>query len=431
MRKNVSSDSQTYQLTHSHIHKAAVTALVAVLALFPSIMLEAASPVQSRANTIAPAIGKTRQFVRLVIAKKEMTFEGARVTWDILPARLEALSNRHETVLELAVATESLSLAQLNETVARARKLSAQFGLDYVSYIGVERLGSRGSPPLKLAVSGREADSEGLIEEYVKRALDLRQKLTEFRQAQTSLANASHLYKANSISEASYNEARRKLELCKAALRNDRLATLKLELEAAEEELGRVTQLLKINDFANPGPVLQQAQNRVDLAKLELEAYPEELPEGRSFSRTALEFQQANADLKSAQILYREGAMSTNNLAQFERKSEGLKLQFEFAAVILARAKRRQAEANLASVVRGYDSGENSADELKQGEATVASLRAEEEHSFRELARSAERHLDVIQAAQREGLIPESEYLEAKRAIDDLNTKINQSAKTR
>ncbi len=104
----------------------------------------------------APPAGRTRHFVRLVVGEDEMTFEAQTVTWDQLPALLEKVDRRADTVFELAVASQNLPLAKFIEAQGRAFKLVQQFGFEYLSDIGVHPLGSRGSPPAKITPAAGE-----------------------------------------------------------------------------------------------------------------------------------------------------------------------------------------------------------------------------------------------------------------------------------
>src|SRR5437867_9671981 len=49
------------------------------------------------------------RFVRLVVGKSEMTFQGEPVTRDSLPARLEKVADRAQTALEVAVASDQMT----------------------------------------------------------------------------------------------------------------------------------------------------------------------------------------------------------------------------------------------------------------------------------------------------------------------------------
>jgi len=102
--------------------------------------------------------GRMRYFVRLVVGKDKMTFQGQEVTWEELPPLLEKVPNRHHTVFQIASNsgkdfiydqdnnTSSLS-AEFDELTQRAAELSASFGFEYLSVVGVHPLGTKGGPP--------------------------------------------------------------------------------------------------------------------------------------------------------------------------------------------------------------------------------------------------------------------------------------------
>ena len=77
-------------------------------------------------------------FVRLVVGSDELTFEGKRVTFDTLKDELEKVTDRRYTVLEIAVASDDVTVGRLN----RAMAIAAPLGFQYLSQIGVHRLGS-------------------------------------------------------------------------------------------------------------------------------------------------------------------------------------------------------------------------------------------------------------------------------------------------
>jgi hypothetical protein len=405
-----------------------VPTLITVLALLASAKLQGAQ-LQNATNTLRSTSTKTRSFVRLVIAEREMTFEGTPVTWDTLPTRLETLPNRSQMILEFAVATETLTVKQLNQAQARARQLTTQLGFEHLDYVGVQPLGSKGPFSIKIATSEPEADFK-LVQEYLKRALDVRTNLIELRHAQYILTNAWPLYNEKAISEEEYNKCRRKVEFHKAALRTDRLAILKLELEAAEEELRRVIEIYRTAASIGDDAGLRKAQRRVDLLKLELQMY-QIYPEACGLAEYSLEFQQAEFEVKTAQQMLAENAISTNQFLHVQQRFESAKLQFQFVTAELARAKGRKAETNLESIRKRRATDERSEDELKQRQAAVALLRSEEQKALLAILQSAQQHLDPIAAAHREGLVPESEYLNVKRAIDLLQDKVNSVGKTR
>ena len=93
----------------------------------------------------AESTNAQRQFVRLVVAPDAMTFQGQQTTWEQLPELLESVTNRPKSVLEFATSTDEFTVAQVNELQERSRRLSEQFGFEYMSNIGVHSLGTLGT----------------------------------------------------------------------------------------------------------------------------------------------------------------------------------------------------------------------------------------------------------------------------------------------
>ncbi len=110
--------------------------------------IEEALTVKEPAITPAPAAEaeRRRHFVRLVVDKHMMTFEGRKSTWLEMPGLLEKVPDREHTVLEIARASDDVTLREWNEAVHRAVALAQRFGFEYLSQIGVHPLGSKGTP---------------------------------------------------------------------------------------------------------------------------------------------------------------------------------------------------------------------------------------------------------------------------------------------
>jgi hypothetical protein len=89
---------------------------------------------------------RQRYFVRLVVDKDDMTFEGQKTNWEDLSALLEKVPNRGQTVLEIAVASDQLTLKQQQDGVTQAGAIAKRLGFEYSSQIGVHPLGSKGPP---------------------------------------------------------------------------------------------------------------------------------------------------------------------------------------------------------------------------------------------------------------------------------------------
>ena len=99
-----------------------------------------------RYKLVEAAAAEQRHFVCLVVGKERLTFEGEDATWEKLPELLDNVPSRGNTVFEFAVASSDFTIAEVNETTARCKGLSKQFGFEYPSYTGVKPLGSKGSP---------------------------------------------------------------------------------------------------------------------------------------------------------------------------------------------------------------------------------------------------------------------------------------------
>lgn len=87
-----------------------------------------------------------RKFVRLVLDKAAMTFEGQPTTWDDVGALLEKVPERKNTVLECAVTSDQITVQQQNEWFGKSIALAISHGFEYASFIGVHPLGSKGTP---------------------------------------------------------------------------------------------------------------------------------------------------------------------------------------------------------------------------------------------------------------------------------------------
>jgi len=87
-----------------------------------------------------------RRFVRIVAGPNgQLTFEGQQTSWDTLADLLEKVPNRSETVLEFAIATEDISVREMDEARTRAMLDANRFDFLHGSYIGVHPLGSKGT----------------------------------------------------------------------------------------------------------------------------------------------------------------------------------------------------------------------------------------------------------------------------------------------
>jgi len=87
-----------------------------------------------------------RKFVRLVVDKAAMTFEGQPTTWDEVGALLDKVPERKNTVLECAVTSDQITVQQQNEWFGKCIALAISHGFEYASFIGIHPLGSKGTP---------------------------------------------------------------------------------------------------------------------------------------------------------------------------------------------------------------------------------------------------------------------------------------------
>ena len=106
-----------------------------------------------------PAPPFTRHFVRLVADLGALTFEGESTTWQDLPELLGQVPNRPQTLLELAAATDDMTLRQLKEAETKCRMLAAQYRFESLSLVGVQPARSKGSPSQDVTSTGSPATS--------------------------------------------------------------------------------------------------------------------------------------------------------------------------------------------------------------------------------------------------------------------------------
>lgn len=86
-----------------------------------------------------------RKFVRLVMGDTAMTFEGQPTSWEGVSALLAKVLDRNKTVLEFAVTSDQITMAQQNEWFQKVSALARQHGFEYASFIGIHPLGSKGT----------------------------------------------------------------------------------------------------------------------------------------------------------------------------------------------------------------------------------------------------------------------------------------------
>lgn len=90
-----------------------------------------------------PATQPLYRAVRIVVGAEKMTLDGKETTWDKAKEELAKLPNRGDLVLEVAVASDQMTLKQHQEAVGRGMQLAAQLSFKYVSDVGVHPLGSK------------------------------------------------------------------------------------------------------------------------------------------------------------------------------------------------------------------------------------------------------------------------------------------------
>ncbi len=82
-----------------------------------------------------------RQFVCIVgifeTNALRLSFQGQPTTWEELPALLEKVPNRPQTVLEYAVSSDQIPLPQYNEFRGRVARLAKDFRFEYASDVGI------------------------------------------------------------------------------------------------------------------------------------------------------------------------------------------------------------------------------------------------------------------------------------------------------
>jgi hypothetical protein len=87
-----------------------------------------------------------RRSVRIVAGPKgDVWFEGKKTSWDEIVGLLEAVPNRESTVLEVAIASDELSVREMNDAIAKAGIFANQFKFKYSSYIGVHPIKPEGN----------------------------------------------------------------------------------------------------------------------------------------------------------------------------------------------------------------------------------------------------------------------------------------------
>jgi hypothetical protein len=122
---------------------------------------------------------RERHFVKLVLGKERMTFQGNDVTWEGLPGLLEEVPNRSETVLEVALADEAVP----GKLLMDALNLATKYGFEYGSYVGQAQLGAKGEASVTVETLGASPQETPEATEAVKAAEQLKSVAQAFLQA--------------------------------------------------------------------------------------------------------------------------------------------------------------------------------------------------------------------------------------------------------
>lgn len=108
--------------------------------------------------------------VLVVVGPDILTFEGEPSDWDELPAHLEAVPQRESVVLQLAVSTDEITLAQLKDARTRLAELGEDLGFRSVQFVGERDPAAGATPPaLEVVEVSAEPDAEF---QSIQQALD-------------------------------------------------------------------------------------------------------------------------------------------------------------------------------------------------------------------------------------------------------------------
>lgn len=109
----------------------------------------------ARRQTVSPATvpssAASYRAVRIVVGPATMTLDGDETTWEKAKETLAKLPDRGELVLEVAVASDQMTLAQHDEAVSKGMLLANELKFKYLSDVGVHSLGSKAGEALKPA----------------------------------------------------------------------------------------------------------------------------------------------------------------------------------------------------------------------------------------------------------------------------------------
>jgi len=366
-----------------------VAALVFVmLALLPIALLRGAASQPSKTQD------ETRYFVRLVLADGKLSFEGDEVTWKTLDDRLQRIGDRAHTVFEFAISSEDLTLAQFKQAQAQAIELSKRFGFEYFSYIGVQPPGSKGSPPTprrELASDQKKSAVTQTVDDDLKRISEIQQLLILLKSAEDEFNRASQLIKDHIIPETAFKRAQEYVELLKAEIQRKDGSVKRLEVRKAvsqaEDDFRRASVLFK--DHIISEDAYNQAKERLDLVKAEINFDPAEAETARRLRTAEVQYRQAEDDFRRASELFKERIVSQSTFEAAKQKVDTLEYE-------LARVKASQ--TNLPPVQR-----------------IGAQLQV------------AQRGLESLRSAHKDGLVTDEDYERAKKTVELLTEEFKRS----
>ncbi len=107
-----------------------------------------ARPAATPASVVEPADmaaqpHRWRHFVAVVVGEDRMTFQDKPADWETIDEMVKDVPDRNLTVLTLATTTE-LSEQAMHEAERKAGRLVQEYGFEYLSFVGVHPLGSKG-----------------------------------------------------------------------------------------------------------------------------------------------------------------------------------------------------------------------------------------------------------------------------------------------
>jgi len=137
---------QEYADMEAEVAQAKARVAQAQAALSPAVRPEPKAVGAAAAGTPGGSAAEahlTHCFVRLVVGKDTLTFEGQETTLEDLEGLLVSVPNRAHTVLEIANENDELTLRRFRQVREHASRLSGKLGLSHVSEVGAQPLGSK------------------------------------------------------------------------------------------------------------------------------------------------------------------------------------------------------------------------------------------------------------------------------------------------